>query len=169
MTALNDIDITLIDGSSTTFAAVRQPVTLVVNVASRCGLAPQYEGLVELQHRYGESGFTVIGFPSNQFLQEYGDEGKIAEHCAVNWGVTFPMTSRVRVNGRDRHALYQRLVEARDDHGKAGRVKWNFEKFLVFADDSMRRFRPTVDPLDETVVTAIETALDESAPLQAEA
>jgi glutathione peroxidase len=155
---LESIPLTTIDGRSATLAEYA-PVRLVVNVASRCGLAPQYEKLEALQRKYGSRGFTVLGFPSNQFLQELGDTEKIQEYCSTTWGVTFPMFDKVKVNGKGAHPLYQQLTQAPDATGRAGRVKWNFEKFLVTADGAVQRFRPTTEPDDPAIVTAIEAAL----------
>src|SRR6195952_1159179 len=130
MADLNQIPIVTIDGAQTSLAQYGDQVKLIVNVASRCGLAPQDEKLERLQKTYGDRGFTVLGFPSNQFLQELGSEEKIEEYCSTTWGVTFPMFERIRVNGRHRHPLYAALTETPDADGKAGRVTWNFEKFL---------------------------------------
>ena len=108
---LSDIPVTTLRGEQTTFGALTDgKAALVVNVASRCGLAPQYEQLEQLQRTYGERGFTVIGFPSNQFLQELGSEEKIAEYCSATWGVTFPMTEKVKLNGKNAHPIYQQLL-----------------------------------------------------------
>ncbi|SIO84605.1 glutathione peroxidase [Nocardiopsis sp. JB363] len=159
MADLDDIPVTLIDGRETTFGEWSGKVRLVVNVASRCGLTPQYGALEELQKRYADRGFTVLGFPSNQFLQEFGGDEKIAEYCSMTWGVTFPMMSKVKVNGRGRHPLYAELTEVPDANGDAGRVKWNFEKFLVLPDDTVHRFRPTTVPDAPEVVDLIEGAL----------
>ena len=129
---LIDIPVTTITGEESTFGALADGrLALVVNVASRCGLTPQYEQLEALQEEYGDRGFTVIGFPSNQFLQEGGSEAEIADYCSLTWGVTFPMTAKVRVNGKQAHPLYRALKATPDADGKAGRVTWNFEKFLV--------------------------------------
>ena len=155
---LDEIPLTTIDGASTTLADYA-PVKLIVNVASRCGLAPQYEKLEQLQKIYGDRGFTVLGFPSNQFLQELGDTDKIKEYCSMTWGVTFPMFDRVKVNGRSAHPLYQELTKAPDAAGKAGRVKWNFEKFVVTPDGAVHRFRPTVEPDAPEIVALIEASL----------
>jgi glutathione peroxidase len=157
--SLRDIPVTTIDGETTTLAAYGDDVLLVVNVASRCGLAPQYEKLERLHETYHDQGFTVLGFPSNQFLQELGSEDAIKSYCSTTWGVTFPMFERVRVNGRSRHPLYAELVKAPDAEGKAGRVKWNFEKFVVGRDDRVRRFRPTVQPDAPEVLETIEAAI----------
>jgi glutathione peroxidase len=152
------IPIETIDGVTTTLADYA-PVKLIVNVASRCGLAPQYEKLERLQKTYGDRGFTVLGFPSNQFLQELSDTEKIKEYCSTTWGVTFPMFDTVRVNGRSAHPLYDALKKTPDANGKAGRVSWNFEKFLVTADGTVHRFRPTVEPDAPEIVTLIEASL----------
>jgi glutathione peroxidase len=134
-------------------------VILVVNVASRCGLAPQYEKLEELQKTYGERGFTVIGFPSNQFLQELSSADAIKEYCSTTWGVTFPMMEKVKVNGKSQHPLYTELTKTPDAAGKAGKVKWNFEKFVITPDGTVHRFRPTVEPDDAAIVGLIEESL----------
>ena len=159
MTTLDSIELTTLDGRSTTLAEWAGKAKLIVNVASRCGLAPQYEKLEALQREYGGRGFTVIGFPSNQFLQEYGSNEKIAEYCSATWGVTFPMMDRIRVNGRHRHPLYKELVITPDSDGEAGKVKWNFEKFLIAPDGAISRFRPKTEPDDPQVIAAIEAAL----------
>ena len=156
---IDDIEVTTIRGETTTLGSYGPGVRLVVNVASRCGLAPQYEKLEELQRRYGDHGFTVLGFPSNQFLQELSSEDKIEEYCSTTWGVTFPMFERVKVNGRHRHPLYQELTRTADAAGKAGNVKWNFEKFLITPDGEVHRFRPTVEPDDPAIVSLIEGSL----------
>ncbi|GAA4671485.1 glutathione peroxidase [Frondihabitans cladoniiphilus] len=156
---LDDIALTTLRGQETTFGAFSDKVVLVVNVASRCGLAPQYEKLEALQKTYGERGFTVIGFPSNQFLQELGTSEKIEEYCSATWGVTFPMMEKIKVNGRSEHPLYTELKKTPDEAGKAGRVSWNFEKFLVTPDGSVRRFRPKTEPDAPEIVEAIESAL----------
>ncbi|MCX6396126.1 MAG: glutathione peroxidase [Propionibacteriales bacterium] len=133
---------------------------LLVNVASKCGLTPQYGGLERLQAAYGDR-FTVVGFPCNQFLgQEPGSSSEIAEFCSATYGVTFPLTEKIEVNGEDRHPVYQELVEAPNEKGEAGDVAWNFEKFLVNADGTVAaRFSPTVEPEDPQVIAAIESTL----------
>ncbi|WP_278102670.1 glutathione peroxidase [Microbacterium proteolyticum] len=157
---LSGIPITTIRGEQTTFGALTEgKAALVVNVASRCGLAPQYEALEALHKKYADRGFTVIGFPSNQFLQELSDEEKIAEYCSVTWGVTFPMSEKVKVNGRSAHPLYQELTRTPDAEGKKGRISWNFEKFVVFPDGRVVRFSPRTLPDAPEVVSAIEEAL----------
>jgi len=158
-TALDTVPLTTLQGRGTTFGEWSDGVVLVVNVASRCGLAPQYEKLEQLQRTYGERGFTVLGFPSNQFLQELGSAEAIGEYCSATWGVTFPMTEKVRVNGRSTHPLWVELKKTPDADGKAGRVSWNFEKFVVAPGGVVHRFRPTVQPDDPAVVAAIEAGL----------
>jgi len=158
---LNDIPLTTIDGATSTLADYA-PVKLIVNVASRCGLAPQYEKLEELQKVYGERGFTVLGFPSNQFLQELSDADKIKEYCSTTWGITFPMFDKIKVNGRGAHPLYQELKKAPDADGKAGRVTWNFEKFVVTPDGAVHRFRPRTEPDDPEIVALIESSLPDA-------
>lgn len=159
MAALASTPLTLLDGRVTTFGEFAGKVVLVVNVASRCGLAPQYAGLEQLQQTYGDRGFTVLGLPSNQFLQELSSEEKIAEYCSTTWGVTFPMTEKVKVNGKNRHPLYAELVQAPDAHGMAGPVTWNFEKFLVLPTGEVHRFRPNVKPDAPEIVALIEANL----------
>ncbi len=134
---------------------------LVVNVASRCGLTPQYTGLEALQQTYGERGFTVLGVPCNQFAgQEPGSAEEIQTFCSTTYGVSFPMTEKLDVNGAERHALYDTLTETADATGDAGDVQWNFEKFLVSAGGApVARFRPTVEPESPELTAAIESAL----------
>ncbi|MBX3312415.1 MAG: glutathione peroxidase [Microbacteriaceae bacterium] len=154
------LPVTTIRGEETTFGAIAgDKVALVVNVASRCGHTPQYAQLEELQQKYGEQGFTVIGFPSNQFLQEMGSEEDIAEYCSATWGTTFPMTSKVSVNGSKTHPVFKELKLTADAEGKAGRVAWNFEKFLISPDGQVARFRPPVLPDDPAIVEQIEAWL----------
>ncbi len=156
---LDTIPLTTIRGEATTFGAYSDKVVLVVNVASRCGLAPQYEKLEALQKTYGERGFTVLGFPSNQFLQELSTEDAIAEYCSATWGVTFPMMEKTKINGRSAHPLYTELKKTPDAKGKAGRIIWNFEKFVITPDGTVHRFRPTTEPDAPEVVSVIEAAL----------
>jgi glutathione peroxidase len=156
---IRDIPLTTIDGDETTLAEYADDVVLIVNVASRCGLSPQYEQLEQLQRTYGEQGFSVLGFPSNQFLQELDSEDAIKEYCSLTWGVTFPMFERIKVNGKNRHPLYQELTKVPDSAGKSGRVQWNFEKFLVTPDDVIHRFRPKTVPDDPEIIATIEAAL----------
>jgi len=134
---------------------------LVVNVASRCGLTPQYGALERLQSDYAGRGFSVVGFPCNQFGgQEPGSPAEIAEFCSATYGVTFPMFEKVEVNGPGRHAIYASLTEAPDADGEAGDIQWNFEKFLVLSDGTVAaRFRPGTTPDSPEVLAAIEAAL----------
>jgi len=155
---LDHIALTTIDGEETTLAAY-PGVRLVVNVASRCGFTPQYAGLERLWEKYRDQGLWVLGFPTNQFLQEMGDEDAIKQFCSLNYGVTFPMFAKVRVNGRSRHPLFAELTQAADADGKAGKVAWNFEKFLVEPDGRVHRFRSKVEPEDPALVDVIEAAL----------
>jgi glutathione peroxidase len=156
---LSSIAVHTLKGDETTLGQYGGDVKLIVNVASRCGLAPQYEQLEALQRTYGDRGFTVLGFPSNEFLQELGSDEAIQEYCSTTWGVTFPMFEKIRVNGRHRHPLYKVLTSFPYADGKAGRIKWNFEKFVVTPDGKVSRFMPTVKPDDPTIIAAIESAL----------
>jgi glutathione peroxidase len=149
----------MLDGRQTNFGEFAGKTVLVVNVASRCGLSPQYEALEALQKKYGAKGFTVLGMPSNQFMQELGSSEAIGEYCSTTWGVTFPMTEKVKVNGRGRHELYKELVKSKDGSGVAGPVLWNFEKFLVLPSGEIKRFRPTTKPDAAEIVEAIEASL----------
>ncbi|NEN07138.1 glutathione peroxidase [Diaminobutyricibacter tongyongensis] len=157
--SLTDIPIQTIDGDPTSLAEFDGKVILVVNVASRCGLSPQYEKLENLQKTYGDRGFTVIGFPSNQFLQELSSTEAIKEYCSTTWGVTFPMMEKVRVNGRSQHPLYTELTKTPDAEGKAGKVKWNFEKFVITPTGEVHRFRPQVEPDAPEILQLIEASL----------
>jgi glutathione peroxidase len=156
--------ITALDGGALDTAALEEDAVLVVNVASRCGLTPQYEGLERLQKRFADRGFTVLGVPCNQFAgQEPGSAEEILEFCSTTYGTTFPLTEKLEVNGEGRHPLYAWLTETADTEGEAGEVQWNFEKFLVSRDgDVIARFRPKVEPESDEVVTAIEATLAES-------
>jgi glutathione peroxidase len=159
--SIYEIPISRLDGSADTLGDVDGQVTLVVNVASKCGLTPQYTGLEKLQKAYRDRGFSVVGVPCNQFMgQEPGTPDEIAEFCSTNYGVTFPLTEKVDVNGEARHALYDKLTAIADDEGHDGDIRWNFEKFLVDRDGSViARFAPQVEPEAPEVITAIEGAL----------
>ena len=162
MVALNmsiyDVELTMLDGSTKKFEEFKDHKVLIVNVASRCGLAPQYEQLEELQKKYADQGFTVLGCPSNQFMQELKDSEKISEYCSTTWGVTFPMTNKLKVNGRTRHELYKHLTATKDKSGMAGPVMWNFEKFLVMpGGDEIHRFRPQTKPDSKEIISLIES------------
>lgn len=151
----------LLNGKPGRLADYAGDVVLAVNVASRCGFTPQYAGLQRLYERYAGRGFTILGVPSNQFLgQEPGTPKQIEEFCSLNYGVTFPLFAKVDVKGAKQHPLYAILSMAEDDNGKAGDVKWNFEKFLVGKDGRVvRRYRSKVVPEDATIVSAIEELL----------
>lgn len=157
--ALTDIPFQTMEGETQTLADYDGKLLMIVNVASRCGLAPQYETLERLQQEYGDRGFQVLGFPSNQFLQELGSNEAIKEYCSLTYGITFPVFDRIRVNGRKEHPLYTELKKAQDAAGKAGRVTWNFEKFLVAPSGEVQRFRPHTVPDDPSVIAAIEENL----------
>ena len=156
---IKDIEINLLDGKPTTFGELSKKVTLVVNVASRCGLSPQYEALETMQKKYGAKGFTVIGVPSNQFFQELKDSEDISNYCSTTWGVTFPMTEKAKLNGKSAHPLYSALTKVKDGEGKAGNVKWNFEKFLILPNGEVHRFRPTTKPDAPEIIALIESNL----------
>src|SRR3954471_1968092 len=162
MTELLDLPLTSLDGEPTTVGKLTAgKAALVVNVASRCGLTPQYAGLEALHEEYRDRGFTVVGVPCNQFMgQEPGTAEEIASFCSATYGVTFPMTEKVEVNGPGAHPVYQRLTAAPDATGEAGDVQWNFEKFLVDpAGEVVARFRPRTQPDSPEVRTAIEALL----------
>jgi glutathione peroxidase len=159
--SLYDIPVTTIDGKPSTLADHAGEVMLVVNVASKCGFTPQYAALEQIYETYSDKGFTVLGFPCNQFLfQESGSEEQIAQFCSATYGVSFPMFAKIKVRGRGQHPLYAELTKASDGSGKAGGVKWNFEKFLVNRDgEVIGRFRSKVKPDDPEITSAIEDAL----------
>jgi glutathione peroxidase len=162
MSDLLDVPIATLRGEATTLRTLTGGgAALVVNVASRCGLTPQYEGLEGLQKEYGGRGLTVVGVPCNQFKgQEPGTADEIAEFCSATYGVTFPLTEKVLVNGPGAHPLFQRLTEVPDAEGVAGDVRWNFEKWVVAASgDVVGRFSPTTRPDAPEVRAAIESAL----------
>ena len=157
---LLDTPLTTLAGQPVSLGQLGADVLLIVNVASECGLTPQYEGLERLHERFADRGFAVVGFPSNQFGgQEPGTAEEIAEFCSTNYGVTFPMMAKTEVNGPGRDAVYQELTQLADGEGQAGDVQWNFEKFLVAGGKPARRFRPMTDPESSEVVEAVEAAL----------
>ncbi|NUW44121.1 glutathione peroxidase [Nonomuraea rhodomycinica] len=159
---IRDIPLRTLAGSPTTLGELAGGQTLlIVNVASKCGLTPQYAGLVELHQRYGPRGFSVVGMPCNQFMgQEPGSAEEIQEFCSTTYGVDFPLLEKADVNGPDRHPLYATLTETPDADGEAGDVQWNFEKFLVSREgEVIARFRPRTTPEDPAIVSAIEKAL----------
>ncbi|MGB4779951.1 glutathione peroxidase [Microbacterium sp.] len=155
-------DIPYIDahGAEHTLAEFEGKAVLVVNVASKCGLTPQYEQLEQLQRTYGERGLQVIGFPCNQFMgQEPGSMEEILDFCSTTYGVTFPVMDKIRVNGSHAAPLYKALKKAKNAEGARGPVKWNFEKFLLTPTGEVHRFRPQTRPDDPEVITAIEASL----------
>jgi glutathione peroxidase len=157
-----DIPLKTLDGKTSSLADYRGRALLIVNVASKCGLTPQYAGLQALQDRYAARGFSVLGFPCNQFGgQEPGTAEQITEFCSTNYGVTFPLFEKLAVNGPERHPLYTELTAVVDAAGKAGDIEWNFEKFLVTPKGEVSRFRPKTKPDDADLVKAIEAALPE--------
>jgi glutathione peroxidase len=162
--SLYDIPLTTIDGKPASLAEHSGEVLLAVNVASKCGFTPQYAALQQLHETYADRGFAVLGFPCNQFLfQESGSEDQIAQFCSATYGVSFPMFAKVKVRGRGQHPLYGELTKAEDGTGKAGGVKWNFEKFLINRQgEVVGRFRSKTTPDDPAVVSAIEAALEEA-------
>ncbi|WP_030273231.1 glutathione peroxidase [Streptomyces sp. NRRL B-24484] len=159
--SLYDIPLRTLAGEPTSLADHKGKALLLVNVASKCGLTPQYAGLERLQQRYADRGFTVLGFPCNQFLgQEPGSAEEIQTFCSTTYGVSFPLFEKIDVNGEDRHPLFARLTEVADAEGTAGDVQWNFEKFLLSADGAVvGRFRPRTAPEADEVVAAIEAQL----------
>ncbi|WBO65673.1 glutathione peroxidase [Streptomyces camelliae] len=156
-----NVEIDALTGGPADLSRYAGQAVLIVNVASKCGLTPQYTGLEKLQERYAAQGFTVLGVPCNQFLgQEPGSAEEIAEFCSATYGVTFPLTEKVEVNGEGRHPLYERLVEFADAEGHSGDIRWNFEKFLIGRDGTVvARFSPQTEPESDAVVTAIEAQL----------
>jgi len=161
---LQNTEIAALAGGPLDLDALRGRAVLVVNVASRCGMTPQYSELEDLQNRYGDRGFTVLGVPCNQFGgQEPDTAEEIQTFCSTTYGVTFPLTEKVDVNGPGRHPLYAELTTTADAGGTAGDVQWNFEKFLVGSDGAVvHRFRSRTAPTSPEVIAAIEGALPHS-------
>ena len=159
--SLYEIPLKTLSGQSTSLADHKGKALLIVNVASKCGLTPQYSGLEKLHERLSARGFEVLGFPCNQFGgQEPGTAEEIATFCSVNYGVTFPMFEKLEVNGENRHPLYGALAHVADADGHSGDIRWNFEKFLVASDGRvLKRYSPVVTPDDATLVADIEAAL----------
>jgi glutathione peroxidase len=159
--SIYDIPIRTLAGEPASLSEQKGKALLLVNVASKCGLTPQYEGLERLHERFADRGFSVLGFPCNQFMgQEPGTPEEIATFCSTTYGVTFPLFEKIDVNGDDRHPLYAALTETADTEGNAGDIQWNFEKFLVDpTGEIIARFRPMTDPEAPEVVAAIEGSL----------
>ena len=159
--SIYDAPIKTLHGDDTTLGEYKGKAVLIVNVASKCGLTPQYEGLERLQKTYADRGFSVIGFPCNQFMgQEPGTAEEIEQFCSTTYGVTFPLMEKIEVNGEGRHPIYTELTEKPDAEGNAGDITWNFEKFLVSPKgDIVARYRPQVEPEDTAIVNDIEAQL----------
>ena len=158
---VRDIPVNTLTGQPSSLADLDGKTLLVVNVASKCGLTPQYAGLEELHNRFADRGFSVVGFPCNQFGgQEPGSAEEIAEFCSMTYGVSFPMFEKIEVNGPGRHPIYAELTATADAAGEAGDIQWNFEKFLVGPDAAViARFRPMTAPDAPELVEAIEANL----------
>ena len=159
--SIYDIPLHTLAGEPTTLAEHKGKTLLLVNVASKCGLTPQYTGLEQIHERFADRGFAVLGFPCNQFgAQEPGSADEIQTFCSTTYGVTFPLFEKIEVNGEGRHALYQALTTTADAEGKAGDIQWNFEKFLVSPEgEIVGRFRPLVEPEAPELIAAIEASL----------
>lgn len=152
--------INTLSGEPTSLEAFAGRALLAVNVASKCGLTPQYTGLEALQQQYGSRGLTVVGFPCNQFgAQEPGSPEEIATFCSTTYGVSFPLMEKIDVNGEGRHPIYTALTAVADGEGHSGDIRWNFEKFLIAPDGTITRFSPMVAPEDPALVAAIEAVL----------
>ena len=160
---VHDVELHSLTGGPADLGQYAGKAMLIVNVASKCGLTPQYTALEELQRRYAARGFTVLGVPCNQFMgQEPGTAEEIAEFCSATYGVTFPMTEKIDVNGTDRHPLYGHLTEVADAEGHRGDIRWNFEKFLIAPDGTVvGRFAPQTEPDSAELTRAIEATLPE--------
>jgi glutathione peroxidase len=158
--SIYDHQLQALDGTAIDLHDYEDKALLIVNVASKCGLTPQYTGLEKIHEQYADQGFSVLGVPCNQFMgQEPGTPEEIATFCSTSYGVTFPLAEKVEVNGDGQHPLYAELTAVPDADGKDGDVVWNFEKFLVAPGGVVTRFRPQVEPEDPALVGAIEAAL----------
>jgi len=159
--SIYDVEVHTLDGGEASLQEIKGKAALIVNVASKCGLTPQYTALEEIHERYADRGFTVLGFPCNQFGgQEPGSPEEIATFCSTSYGVTFPLFEKIDVNGPERHPLYDELTEVADKDGHTGDIRWNFEKFLVSPEgDVVARFNPMVTPDAPEVIDAIEKVL----------
>jgi glutathione peroxidase len=155
--SLYDAPVKTLKGEAASLKDYEGKTVLVVNVASKCGLTPQYSGLEQLHEKYKDRGFAVLGFPCNQFGgQEPGSPDEIETFCSTTYGVTFPMFEKIEVNGDARHPLYEELTQVADAEGHSGDIRWNFEKFLIGPGGQITRFSPMVTPEDETLVKTIE-------------
>jgi len=161
MSKLFEAPVKTLEGKTSSLGSLKGKALLIVNVASQCGLTPQYADLEKLHEEYEKRGFAVVGFPCNQFAgQEPGSSADIRTFCSTKYGVTFPLFEKIEVNGEHRHPIYQELTKVADAEGEAGDVKWNFEKFVVSADGkTVKRFRPMTQPHDPAVIAAIEKGL----------
>jgi len=159
--SIYEVPLRTLGGEPTTLGEHKGKALLIVNVASRCGLTPQYSGLEALHQRFAGRGFAVLGFPCNQFGdQEPGSAEEIQTFCSTSYGVSFPMYEKIEVNGAGRHPIYQKLTVTADGEGNAGDIQWNFEKFLVSPEGQVvGRYRPLTDPGADELVSAIETVL----------
>jgi glutathione peroxidase len=158
--SLYEIPVHTLSDEPSSLAAFEGKTVLIVNVASKCGLTPQYEGLEALQERYGDQGFSVVGFPSNQFAgQEPGTAEEIQAFCSTTYGVSFPLFEKIDVNGENQHPIYAELTKTADAEGYSGDIRWNFEKFLVGPEGTVQRFAPQVEPDDPAITVAIESSL----------
>ena len=162
MPNLHEFTVLDIDGNERHLAEFKDKAVLVVNVASKCGLTPQYEGLERLYEEFRDTGLEILAFPCNQFLeQEPGSEAEIKEFCVVEYGVRFPLFSKIEVNGEGRAPLYAWLTSSEVGPEESGDVKWNFGKFLIGRDGNiMGRFAPTVEPCSVELKTSIQAVLD---------
>jgi glutathione peroxidase len=161
MSSLHDIPLKTLDGQDTSLGELKGKAVLVVNVASKCGLTPQYAGLEKLHEQYADRGFSVVGFPCNQFGgQEPGTSEEIATFCSTTYGVTFPLMEKVDVNGPERHPVYEILTQTAAADGGEGDIRWNFEKFVLSPEgEVVARYSPKVQPDDEALVATIEEQL----------
>ncbi len=159
--AIHDIKLNTLKGDAASLGDYKGKALLLVNVASKCGLTPQYEGLERIHEQYKDRGFSVLGFPCNQFGgQEPGSAEEIETFCSTTYGVTFPLYEKLEVNGEGRHTLYDELTAKADAEGKAGDIQWNFEKFLVSPEgEIVQRFRPLIDPEAPELIEALEAQL----------
>ena len=158
--SINEIPLKTLHGEPTSLAEHAGKALLIVNVASKCGLTPQYTGLEAMHEKFKDRGFSVIGVPCNQFGgQEPGSAEEIETFCSTSYGVTFPLLEKIDVNGENQHPLYAELTQVADAEGKAGDVVWNFEKFLIAPDGTVTRYSPLVTPEDPKLVADIEAAL----------